>query len=162
MKFIKKMIVFCLAATVYGQFDQFEVKPLDRQARQKAAVEVYDSNTLDRELRKQIEQQHLPGLATCIVKNDRIIWQGCYGYADFNKNLLVNESTAFRLASVSKTFTATAVMQLWQQGLIDLDANINGYLPSGTTVINPWHPDSAITCRILPCRSSGFGCVVSE
>ena len=150
------MTVLWLAASVYGQINQLEVKPFNRQMLPSTINESYSSAALDRDLRNQYEQQHLPGLATCIVKNGEIIWHGCYGYADIDKNLPVSDSTTFVLASVSKTFTGTALMQLWQQGLIDLDADVNIYLPAGVTVINPWHPETAITCRMLLTHTSSI------
>ncbi|WP_292326163.1 serine hydrolase, partial [Mesorhizobium sp.] len=55
--------------------------------------------------------------------------------------------TIMNIGSVSKTITATAVMQLWERGLIDLDTDVSGYLPY--QVVNPKHPSMAITARRL-------------
>jgi CubicO group peptidase (beta-lactamase class C family) len=60
------------------------------------------------------------------------------------------------MASISKTFMATAIMQLWEKGLIDLDADINNYLPSGFTVRNPNFPNDKITVRNLMTHTSGI------
>src|SRR5918995_6174828 len=52
----------------------------------------------------------------------------CHGVADVEANTAVTEETAFRIGSITKTFTAVAVMQLWERGLVDLDAPANDYL----------------------------------
>ena len=50
------------------------------------------------------------------------------GFADIASRTPVTPDTVFRIASISKTFTAIAVMQLWEQGLVDLDGPANEYL----------------------------------
>ncbi len=69
------------------------------------------------------------GLAFVLVKDDRIFFQKGYGYADAQTQTpVVPETTIFPAASVSKVFTATAVMQLVEQGRLKLDEDINHYL----------------------------------
>ncbi len=58
------------------------------------------------------------------------------------------------IASISKTITATAVMQLWEQGLFELDDDVNDYLPFN--VRNPNHPDVPITFRMLLTHTSSI------
>ncbi len=57
-------------------------------------------------------------------------WSSSHGHglADIASDTPVTEDTVFRIGSVTKTFTAIAVMQLWEQGLVDLDAPANAYL----------------------------------
>ncbi|MFC2089007.1 serine hydrolase domain-containing protein, partial [Calditrichota bacterium] len=108
-----------------------------------------DSIELDLFIKTSMNNNHIPGLATAIVKNNKIIWNNCYGFRDIQNNLNVNDTTAFLLASVSKTITATALMQLWEQGLFQLDDDINNYLPTDILVVNPWYPNEPITFRQL-------------
>ena len=61
------------------------------------------------------------GLAVGVVRNAGLEWFHGHGVADIGSNAPVTEDTVFRVASISKTFTAIAVMQLWEQGLVDLD-----------------------------------------
>jgi CubicO group peptidase (beta-lactamase class C family) len=103
-----------------------------------------------------MEQYHFPGLSTCIVKDGEIIHNGSYGFANFVKNREVTDSTTFVLASISKTITATAIMQLWEDGLFGLDDNINDYLPSELQIINPWFPVDPITFRQLLTHTSSI------
>ncbi|HEV2475350.1 MAG TPA: serine hydrolase domain-containing protein, partial [Candidatus Dormibacteraeota bacterium] len=68
------------------------------------------------------------GLAVEVVRNGRLESFHAEGLADIASKTPITEDTVFRIASVTKTFTAIAVMQLWEQGLVDLDAPANDYL----------------------------------
>jgi len=75
------------------------------------------SSDLDSFLEAKMEQYHFPGLQACIVNRDSILWKGNYGYANIAQNKMVGDSTLFNIESISKPVTATAVMQLWENGL---------------------------------------------
>jgi CubicO group peptidase (beta-lactamase class C family) len=68
------------------------------------------------------------GLAVGVVCDGTLDWFHGYGLADIATNTPVTEDTAFRIASITKTFTAIAVLQLWEQGLLDVDAPASEYL----------------------------------
>ncbi len=68
------------------------------------------------------------GLAVGVVRNGRLEFFYGHGVADIASNTPITEDTVFRIGSITKTFTAIAVMQLWEQGLVDLDAPANDYL----------------------------------
>jgi CubicO group peptidase (beta-lactamase class C family) len=68
------------------------------------------------------------GLAVAVVRDGSLVWFRGHGVADVVAGTPVDEDTAFRIASISKTITAVAVMQLWEQGLVDLDAPADDYL----------------------------------
>jgi len=95
---------------------------------------------------------HFPSLSACIIKNDSIAWYNGYGKA----RLLTkpNIDTVYRIHSISKTFTGTALMQLYEKGLFDLDDNINDYLDF--EVKNPNYPDVNITFRMLLAHQSSL------
>lgn len=95
----------------------------------------------------EMEQQNIPGLSASIVKEGQVVWKGVYGMANFETNTPVTFETKFTLASISKLFTATACSQLWEDGLLDIDADINNYLP--VTILNPNFPEIPITTRQL-------------
>jgi CubicO group peptidase (beta-lactamase class C family) len=97
---------------------------------------------------------HIPGLAACIVKSGRIGWEGYYGLANIAHQDSVRQNTIFQLASVSKPFVGTALMQLWQRGRFQLDDSINAYLPF--PVRNPYFPSNVITFRQLMCHVSSI------
>jgi CubicO group peptidase (beta-lactamase class C family) len=68
------------------------------------------------------------GLAVGIVRHGSLEFFNGHGFADIASNTPINADTVFRIGSVTKPFTAIAVMQLHEQGLIDLDAPANDYL----------------------------------
>lgn len=112
------------------------------------------SSYLDTLIQNIMITHHLPGVSACAVKNGEIIWTGAYGYADISQNIEVTDSTLFMLASVSKTVTGTAFMQLYEDGLITLDDDINNYLP--IQINHPSYPQTIITPRMLLSHVSGI------
>ncbi len=102
----------------------------------------------------QIIAYHIPGATVAVVKDCRIILCQGYGYADIDKRQkVVANQTLFRVGSVSKLFIWTAVMQLAEQGKLDLDADVNIYLKAFKI------PDTfakPITLKSLISHTSGF------
>lgn len=96
---------------------------------------------------------HKPSIAACIISDDDVVWSHAYGYYDIENGKEATAETLYLQASVSKTVTATALMQLYDQGLFDLDDDVNEYLPF--ELRNPNYPDEPITINmILSHRSS--------
>ena len=97
---------------------------------------------------------HFPSLSTCIIKNDEVVWSNGYGFYDLEQQKPTEDNTIYNVGSISKTITGTALMQLYDQGLFDLDDDVNKYLPF--SLRNPHFPDVPITFRMLLCHSSGL------
>jgi CubicO group peptidase (beta-lactamase class C family) len=77
----------------------------------------------------ELEAYNVAGLTVAVVKDGHTLFAKGYGYADVKRRVPVEaEKTLFRPGSVSKLFTWTAVMQLVEQGRLDLDADVNTYL----------------------------------
>ena len=84
---------------------------------------------LDGIVPQQLERENVAGATIAVVKDGKLLFARGYGYADVaNKKTVVAEETLFRPGSVSKLFTWTAVMQLHEQGKLDLDRDVNEYL----------------------------------
>ncbi|MAQ44022.1 MAG: hypothetical protein CMG25_06015 [Candidatus Marinimicrobia bacterium] len=96
----------------------------------------------------------IPGLSITIVKDDNIVWEEQFGYANIVNDILVDENTVFILSSISKTVTATALMQLFEDGLFDLDDDIDNYL--SFNINHPDYPLVPITFRMLLSHTSGI------
>lgn len=110
-------------------------------------------NELDDFIKDQISTAHIPGLAACIIKDNQLVWSNGYGWANIEKKVPMSVDNIMNIGSISKTFTATAVMQLWEKGKFKLDDNVNDYIDF--TVKNPRFPDAIITFRqLLTHRSS--------
>lgn len=83
----------------------------------------------DRFFAREMPRWHIPGAAFVLVKDGKVVFSKGYGYADVeNQTPVVPGQTVFRVGSVSKIFTATAVLQLVESGKLDLNANVNQYL----------------------------------
>ncbi len=77
-----------------------------------------------------------------------VLYKRSFGYGDFANNTSLNDSTAFQVASISKTFTATAILLLQHRGLLDLDDRVSEHIPE--------FPYEKITIRHLLNHTSGL------
>ncbi|MCI0659835.1 MAG: serine hydrolase, partial [Acidobacteria bacterium] len=77
----------------------------------------------------EMKKRRIPGLALVAIKNGEIVKMHGYGVANLEHDVAVTPDTVFALASVTKQFTATAIMRLVEQGLLKPDDQINRYLP---------------------------------
>ncbi len=75
-----------------------------------------------------LEERGVPGAAISLIQNGKSVWSNGYGLADKNTKRPVTINTHFNIGSISKTFTAWAVMTLAEKGLIDLDTPVARYL----------------------------------
>jgi len=84
---------------------------------------------LDGIVPQQLERENIAGATLVVVKDGKVLFTRGYGYSDVEKRApVLPESTLFRPGSISKLFTWTAVMQLQEQGKLDLDKDVNEYL----------------------------------
>ena len=102
----------------------------------------------------EMELKHISGISACVVKEGKLAWIGNYGIANRTTMDPVTPQTGFMLASISKTITCTAIMQLYEEGYFELDDDINDYLPF--EVHNPNYYDSVITFRQLLSHTSSL------
>jgi CubicO group peptidase (beta-lactamase class C family) len=103
------------------------------------------SSGLDAYVLARMREARVPGLAACIVKEDAIVWSAGYGWRDVAQGLPVTPQTPFMLASVSKTVTGTALVQLWDQGRFRLDDDVAAHLRF--PLAHPLFPKAPITFR---------------
>lgn len=87
------------------------------------------AEAIDATLTDEMKAQELVGVALGIAHKGEVIYLQGYGAADQRNNIPVSTDTSFRWASISKLVTALAAMQLWEQGKLDLDADIRTYVP---------------------------------
>jgi CubicO group peptidase (beta-lactamase class C family) len=96
---------------------------------------------------------HVPGAVVVIVKDGQVLLEKGYGFADYEKRIPVDpRATLFRPGSTSKLFTWTAVMQLVEQGKLDLDADVNSYLDTKM----PARGGRPVTLREIMTHRAGF------
>jgi CubicO group peptidase (beta-lactamase class C family) len=87
-------------------------------------------NQIEAAVSKFMATTHVPGVSVGVVENGDYEWASGYGLADVENNSPASEHTLFRLASISKSLSATGAMQLVEQGKLDLDAPVQKYCPS--------------------------------
>lgn len=109
---------------------------------------------LDRQIARIMKKYNAVGLSALVVKNNQVIWTKGYGSADLERNIPVGDDTLYRIASISKSVTATALMQLYEQGKFKLDDDISEAL--GYQVRNPHFPEQKITYKHLFTHTSGL------
>jgi CubicO group peptidase (beta-lactamase class C family) len=110
---------------------------------------------LDAYIERVMREKKVPGLTAAIVKGSTVVWSHGYGWANVGKRVPMDpDRTVQNIASVSKTITATALMQLFERKQFALDDDVNRFLPF--PVRSPHFPDVPITFRQLLTHRSGI------
>jgi CubicO group peptidase (beta-lactamase class C family) len=118
-------------------------------------VKVIDlEKDLDSMLQADFEKNQLVGMSVVVIGGGKTIFHGSYGYSNVAQQQKINNQTKYRIASISKTVTALAAMQLVEQKKIDLDTDVSTYL--GWTLRNPKFLNEPITLRQLMSHQSGI------
>src|SRR5882762_1144189 len=111
------LLLAVLSATRFSAAQEPKLSP-EKQPQIEAAISKFMAST------------HVPGLSAAVVEDGRLAWAAGFGMADLENNVPATAHTLYRLASISKSLTATAAMQLFERGQLDLDAPVQEYCPS--------------------------------
>lgn len=104
-------------------------------------------------IKEIMEQHHAAGISVAVVKKGKIIYTHSFGLKDIERNTPLTDDCLFRIASISKSFSATSIMQLAEAKKLSLDDDVSKLI--GFQVRNPRYPGTVITLRmILSHRSS--------
>src|ERR1700730_15541849 len=104
-------------------------------------------------IHQQMTEKELPALSIAIIDDQQIVWAESFGMADPKSKIPASADTVYRIGSVSKLFTDSAIMQLVERGELNLDAPITDYLPD----FHPRNPfGTPITLRQLMSHRSGL------
>jgi CubicO group peptidase (beta-lactamase class C family) len=87
------------------------------------------SEPLDRMLQERQATDRLPSVAAAVVRKGERVWEGAVGSANYEEGLEATPGTQYRIGSITKTFTATAIMQLRDEEKLDLDDRLGQHLP---------------------------------
>jgi serine beta-lactamase-like protein LACTB len=91
---------------------------------------------LEDSISKFMAANKIPGLSAAAIVNGETVWSEGFGMADLENFVPATPRTLYRLASISKPLTATAALELWERGKLDLDAPVQKYCPSFP--VKPW------------------------
>lgn len=105
------------------------------------------SASFESELKKITDKYEAVGLAIVVVKNGKPVYEKAFGYKDLETKTPLTTNDLFRIASISKSFSSTAIMQLVEKGKVSLDDDISDLV--GFKVRNPKFPDTKITLEMM-------------
>src|SRR5258705_2501896 len=102
------------------------------------------------------DTNHFPGLAYGIIVDGKLVYKNNSGYTDVDKKIPVTSSSLFRIASMSKSFAAMAILKLRDEGKLNLDDPANQYIPGLKNIKYPTADEPLITIRHLLSHGAGF------
>jgi CubicO group peptidase (beta-lactamase class C family) len=103
-----------------------------------------------------VKEHRLPGAAAGVVVGDELVWSAGHGFADVDTKRPHDAQTLFRIASITKTFTATAILQLRDEGKLHLDDPAVGFLPELRDSESPHGAIETVTIRRMLSHESGL------
>ena len=109
---------------------------------------------LEETLQKVYRDHDMVGMSVIVTAKNKIVFRGHYGFREVSQKLPVTDNTVYRIASISKMITATALMQLFEREKFQLDDDISKYL--GYKVVHPHFSGEKITFRRLLAHTSGL------
>jgi CubicO group peptidase (beta-lactamase class C family) len=110
----------------------------------------------ENQLQKDVKDDHINGsISAAIVKNNKMIWSKAFGPSNINGHVLANTQTIYRAGSIAKSFTAFLMMQLVQDGTIELDNPIELHFPQ-IRELEGYSDSTKITFRQLASHTSGL------
>ena len=108
-------------------------------------------------IEKEMGDADVTGLSIALVDDQEIVWEQGFGFADKQANIKASPDTIYHLGSIAKVFTATAAMQLAEQGKMNIDSPLQQYLPE-FSIKSRVGPIAGITPRNIMTHHSGLPC----
>ena len=168
-----KNILLCLilsTSVAFAQTNSTQKSPFltDAQA-ESVGMSSERLKRVDAFLQKSVDKKEIPGAVAIICRNGKIVYHKAFGSADNTAGRAMKTDDIFRIASMSKALTSTAVMMLWEEGLFQLDDPISKYIPEfkdpsvldslnmSDTTYTTKSAKKEITIRHLLTHTSGLG-----
>lgn len=126
----------------------------DGQAFAKKVKKLTPEQEIEQQILQYMDECKTVGMSIVLVKGDKIVYQNALGYQDLATKEPLKIDDVFRIASISKSFSAASIMQLQEAGKIDLDDDVNEYLPF--SLRNPRYPEIPITVKQLLSHTSSM------
>jgi CubicO group peptidase (beta-lactamase class C family) len=147
---VKRYAVLTLSALLAGCASP-PLRPEHAARGDYAYTRQYASWLIEREMKKH----NVTGLSIALVDDQHVVWTQGFGYADEARGIPATPDTVYRAGSISKLFTASAAMQLAEQGKLDIDKPLRDYLPEFSTRTRAAH-SRPITPRNIMTHHSGL------
>ena len=112
-----------------------------------SSCSTFPTEQTDQAIQAVLEEFKAVGVSAAVVKDGKIVYNKSFGYKDWENKIPLANDDVMRIASISKSFTATSLLQFVDQGVISLDDDISELI--GFTIRNPHHPDTPITLRMV-------------
>ncbi|MEX2088649.1 MAG: serine hydrolase domain-containing protein, partial [Bacteroidota bacterium] len=144
------IVCFVISFSVYAQ-EPARFVDSDRADKVKATAPV-----IERMFKEFADRQHLPGLSYGVMLDGKLLYTGGFGFSNLADKIPANTKSLFRIASMSKSFTALAILQLRDEGKLSLDDPASKYLPAMSKLTHLTTDAPAITIRHLLTHSAGF------
>ncbi len=109
---------------------------------------------IDQAIQQVMNEFEAVGISAAVVQDGKIVYENAFGYANLDSQIPLTTNHFMRIASISKSFTATSLMQLVEKGIISLDDDVSDLI--GFQVRNPHHPDTPITLRMVLSHTASF------
>jgi CubicO group peptidase (beta-lactamase class C family) len=106
--------------------------------------------------RRRAEQRHMPGVAYGVIVDGELIFEHAFGVANVESGAPVSAETVFRIASMTKSFAALAILQLRDRGNLRLDDPIAAYVPEFADLRSPTADSTPVTVRQLLTMTAGW------
>lgn len=141
MKKFATLLFICLASTVFAQ---------------KASTDYTDAlRLIEHWMEAERDYKHLPGISASVTKDQEILWSKAYGVSNMANKVPATPATTYSICSISKLFTAIAIMQLYDEGKLRLDDPIESIL-TDFKLKQQFKDSGPITIRSLLTHSSGL------
>ena len=137
-----QMILLCFSALLVPE-------AIAQRADSTPPVPHYDFSPVRAYIQKTIADKQLPSVSVAVAKNGKIIWEEAFGWADREKGIPATPDTIYALASLTKPYSSTGVMELVEQHKIDIDHPINEYLGSAALTAIAGDASGATVRRVL-------------
>ena len=109
-----------------------------------------------RRLAQDVRADGIGGITAGVVSGRDLVWAQGFGWADSDRRIPAGVNTLYRVGSISKSFTAVALLHLWEQGVVGLDDPVQGVLPEMAQLIGGGSSSSQVTFRHLASHTSGL------
>ena len=151
------VIVVCIVSVFKLQANRYGLPPLKPHRTELIQEGDYSylKEYITAHIKKRMHQTNIVGLSIALIDDQQLVWADGFGYQNKEDHIKATDKSIYQLASVTKVITATAIMQLVERGLIDLDKPVDNYVPE-FQIKSRFNKITPVTVRSLLTHHSGL------